>query len=100
MRMVKFPLPSIRIRKRCKQKLFSIARKHQVPPALITAHNRQPEVCVARNELIVAMVDGLGISRYIVAIALGRSPRRIRASVLNGTELEARRQKVTRPSAC
>jgi len=89
--MSKIPMPTLRLRQQCRKLLFQISEIHNIPPALIVAHNRRYEVCDARQQLVVAMVEEVGLPRYVVAMSIGRHPRRIRAEVLNGHERTERR---------
>ena len=84
-------MPTLRLRQQCRKLLFQISETHNLPPAVIVAHNRQYEVCEARQKLVVAMVEQIGLPRYVVAMSIGRHPRRIRAEVLNGHEKAERR---------
>lgn len=73
---------SYSLRERCTILLYQVADKHNIAPVLITAHIKSPLADRARKEVMVRMIEELGMRRWQVAEAFGRDLRRVRASVL------------------
>lgn len=76
-------LPPEEIRLAALHLIIATAAKYQVPPAYITAHVVEPPVVnTARKEVQRRMLLELGMRRFQIAAAFGRSLRRVRASVI------------------
>lgn len=74
-------MPSVQLRRRCRELVIEAAARHKVAPGLITAHVRQNAANQARKEVMLQMLE-MGLSRADVAAAFGRDLRRVRASVI------------------
>jgi hypothetical protein len=75
-------LPSVEIRRRCRQLVLEVAALHHVPPGYVTSHIRTPEVVIARL-VVMRLMLAMGLKRRVIAMAFGRDLRRVRHSVLS-----------------
>ena len=73
---------TVPLARECRRLVHRVAKEYDVPPACITAHIRGVRVDAARVQVWREMVDGMGMTRQLVADSFGRDRRRIRASVL------------------
>ena len=74
--------PDVETRRKCLALVIATAEKYDIPPCHITAHVRCQTADKARREVWAVMYRDLGIKRRWIAIAFGRSLRRVRRSVI------------------
>lgn len=68
--------------RQCRQLVYRMAAKYEVPAVLITAHTRSRAADRARIETWQVMIRDMGLKRQMVADMFGRDRRRLRRSVI------------------
>lgn len=66
----------------CRNIITECAVKYQIPPAFVVAHVRGSAADAARKEAMRRILTQIGLRRTQLAKLFGRSPRRVRKSVL------------------
>lgn len=67
----------------CRQIVYVIAAKYDIPPVYITSHMRSMAADQARREVMQQLLSQVHLARWQVAAMLGRDLRRVRKSVLH-----------------
>lgn len=66
----------------CRDVVYSVAKKYDIPPVYVTAHIRSQAADAARYEAMRTMITELHLARWQVAAMFFRDLRRVRKSVL------------------